>query len=137
MIQVVNNIIPFKGFLAITFWPFIFTHRKLYDKDLNHEEIHGDQQLECLLVGVVIAVILWTVLDCGWWSLLALPVFLYWYVMEWLVRFFLMRTTLHDAYRKISFEQEAYGNEQDMSYIGKRKHFAWLGYLGGGSTDEE
>ena len=36
-----NKIIPFKGFKAITIWPFIFTRSDLSNIDLNHEKIHG------------------------------------------------------------------------------------------------
>jgi len=38
-----NNIIPFKGYKAITIWPFIFVREEgSFDEvDLNHENIHG------------------------------------------------------------------------------------------------
>lgn len=45
-----NKIIPFKGFKAITIWPFIFTRSDLSNIDLNHEKIHGKQQLELLVI---------------------------------------------------------------------------------------
>lgn len=45
-----NNIIPFKGFKAITLWPFIFARKELSDIDINHENIHGRQQLELLII---------------------------------------------------------------------------------------
>jgi len=41
MIIIKNKIFPFKGFKAITIYPFIFTRSKLSDIDKNHEEIHG------------------------------------------------------------------------------------------------
>jgi hypothetical protein len=41
MIIVKNNIIPFKNYVAITLWPFIFTKRTLSVVDINHEKIHG------------------------------------------------------------------------------------------------
>jgi hypothetical protein len=44
MVKIYNDIIPFKGFLAITFWPFIFIRKKLratFDViDERHENIH-------------------------------------------------------------------------------------------------
>ena len=44
MIIVKNNIIPLKGFSAMTIWPFIFT-REVMDADtLKHENKHGKQQ---------------------------------------------------------------------------------------------
>lgn len=47
-----NNIIPFKGFKAITLWPFIFVRNgyNFNDIDLNHEKIHGSQQLELFII---------------------------------------------------------------------------------------
>ena len=53
MIIIKNNIIPFKGFKAITLWPFIFVRKGLSfgEIDLNHERIHGRQQLELALIG--------------------------------------------------------------------------------------
>ena len=47
-----NSIIPFKGYKAITLWPFIFV-RKEYsfnNIDLNHEKIHLKQQIELLVI---------------------------------------------------------------------------------------
>lgn len=45
-----NNIIPFKRFKAITIWPFIFARKQLNEIDINHENIHGRQQLELLII---------------------------------------------------------------------------------------
>lgn len=47
-----NSIIPFKGFKAITLWPFIFVRKECpFDEiDLNHEKIHLKQQLELLVI---------------------------------------------------------------------------------------
>lgn len=50
MIEVVNRIIPFNGFKAMTIWPFIFSREKMNERGWRHERIHGRQQLECLLV---------------------------------------------------------------------------------------
>ena len=49
---VYNNIIPFKGWKAITLWPFIFVRKgvKFNDIDLNHEKIHLVQQIELLVI---------------------------------------------------------------------------------------
>jgi hypothetical protein len=35
-----NNIIPFKGYKAISIWPLIFCRSDLNSVDLNHEKIH-------------------------------------------------------------------------------------------------
>lgn len=128
MIKVFNWAIPIVGYKAMTVWPFLFIRDDLMvpmkDVDYNHEEIHGRQQIEMLIVGAVIALILF-VWGCGWWSMLALPVFFYWYVTEWFIRIF----TGKKAYRNISFEQEAFINERDMDYISMRKPFAWVRFL--------
>ena len=52
MVIIKNNIIPVKGFKAITLWPFIFVRKEcsFNEIDLNHENIHGKQQLELLII---------------------------------------------------------------------------------------
>lgn len=55
-----------------------------------------------------------------------LYVFFYlWYLIEWFVRLF----RKGNAYKNISFEREAYANEQGNHYIRDRKRFAWFNYL--------
>ena len=129
MIIVRNNIIPFQGYNAITIWPFIFVRRSAwYSNDIDrHEHIHGRQQIEMLLVGMMLAAALAAV-GCGWWSLLALPLFYLWYGVEYIIRLCITRD--HDrAYCSISFEQEAYANERDQDYLKHRHLYAWLRYL--------
>jgi hypothetical protein len=43
MLIIHNKLIPFKGFKAITLWPFIFVRKEcsFNEIDLNHENIHG------------------------------------------------------------------------------------------------
>ena len=125
---VFNDLIPFKGFLAMCLWPFIFvrnaaaSHYNLVAN--NHEHIHAEQQKEMLAVGLVLAAAL-SLLGCDWWSLLALPLFLWWYGVEWVFRL-IQYGDSHKAYRNISFEREAYANEKDMEYLSHRRHFAWI-----------
>ena len=127
MIIVRNNIIPFSGFKAMSFWPFIFVRKDCsFNKvDERHEMIHCRQQVEMMIVGAAIGAILFTLADCGWWSLLSLLFFYVWYITEWIIRLFIDK----NPYRSISFEQEAYGNEEDPDYLKNRKHFAWVKYL--------
>ena len=125
MIIIRNNLIPFPGYKAITLWPFVFVRKNAwYSNDTDrHERIHGRQQLEMLLIGMVLAAF-----GCGWWSLLALPVFYLWYGLEYIIRLCITRD--HDrAYRSISFEQEAYDNERDEDYLKHRRLYAWLRYV--------
>lgn len=107
MIVVRNSIIPFSGYRATTFWPFIFVHKDTYldPSTLNHEYIHGRQQLEMLL----------------------LPFYI-WYCIEYLIRRIKYKSH-RCAYRTIGFEAEAYLNEDDDSYLENRKHYSWLKYI--------
>jgi len=50
MIKIINNVIPFKGFSAMTIWPFLFCRKEPTPSTINHENIHARQQLECLLI---------------------------------------------------------------------------------------
>ena len=36
----------------------------------------------------------------------------------------------HDAYKDVSFEEEAHINDDNLNYISKRKHYTWTKYLG-------
>lgn len=102
-----NRFLPFKGFKAITILNMIFVRKgtALDIVDVNHENIHWQQEKELLVVG-----------------------FYLWYAIEFIVRF-LGCWNLKKAYNKISFEQEAYDNEMYLDYIPERKHFAWIKYL--------
>lgn len=105
-----NGLIPFKGFAAMLFFGILFVRndlkRDLSETDYNHEAIHARQCREML------------------------GVFFYvWYVLEWLVRVPLCGFNLKKAYRSISFEQEAYGNEKNLGYLGTRKAWSWVRYL--------
>lgn len=109
MITVKNNIIPFKGFTALTLWPFVFVRKdeEKYYTDVveRHEHIHGEQQKEMLIV-----------------------FFLLWYGIEWLIKLAYYRNA-NTAYKNISFEREAYKNQNDLAYLDERKHFAWTRYI--------
>lgn len=100
-----NNIIPFKGFKCINLFGVLFIREEcaMTARDFNHEEIHTAQMRE-----------LWYV-----------PFYVL-YLLEWLYRL----TKKGNAYRNISFEREAYGNQNDMYYLGvRRERFAWKKYL--------
>lgn len=103
-----NKYIPFPGYKAITIWPFILVRESLksrYGKvDDRHEHIHGEQQKEMPVI------------------------FFLWYLVEWLIRLLLYRNQ-KEAYRNISFEQEAFGHEKETVYLTIRKHYAWMKYL--------
>ena len=81
---------------------FVRGNARIDDITLNHEKIHTAQIKELLYV-----------------------FFYVWYVIEWLIRLFMKG----NAYRNISFEREAYNNENDLDYLHDRKRFSWTSYL--------
>ena len=131
MKKIISKHFPFEGYNAMTVWPFIFIRESMalsYDKRIDrHEHIHGIQQLEMLVVGILMAIVLFAV-GCGWWSLLTLPVFFYWYGIEYLIRLAYYRNRI-TAYKNIAFEREAYAKEDDVVYLDSRKHFMWVKYI--------
>lgn len=131
MIKCINNLFPPPGNKALTFWPILFIRKKMLgffdEEDENHENIHGDQQLETLVVSVILSIGLFC-LGCGWWSLLILPLYFWIYILEYLIRS-LCYGSWKAGYKNISTEQEAYMNESNMEYRKSRKWFAWLGYM--------
>lgn len=72
---------------------------------LNHERIHLRQQAE---LGV-------------------LPFYI-WYVVEYLIRRWQYRNH-YQAYRNISFEREAFANEQHLAYLNTRPFWTFTRYL--------
>ena len=111
MKQIFNSIIPFKGFLAINLFGVLFIRKeyKDYVKNnkkaiymVNHESIHTKQMIE---LGYVFFYII--------------------YLLEWIYRLLFTKDRFsNNAYRNISFEQEAYNNEKNLKYLKERKHFA-------------
>ena len=130
---VYNYIIPFKGYLAMCVFPFIFVRkdaRYLTVKDINHEKIHGMQQIETHIVALILAVLLAAVGLFSWWWVLVSPlVYFALYGLEYIIRWICYGFGTREAYRNISFEQEAYMNEKDLTYIKNRHLFASWKYL--------
>lgn len=103
-----NRFIPFKGFLALTMFGRIWTRRdRIHGVTLTHEAIHLKQERELLYV--------------GFWIL---------YFLEWLFRS-VQYFHFYKGYKNISFEREAYANEEDPEneYLSVRPRFAWINYL--------
>lgn len=113
-----QNLLPIKGFLAMAIYGTIFW-RKDYQKYLdeprydyyvkstvNHESIHTAQMRDF----------------CKW-----LPVggtiFYLVYFGEWIVNLFKYGVKNNIAYDHISFEREAYCNEDNLEYLKTRKKF--------------
>ena len=89
-------------------FPFILVRDKELRLDkrlINHEKIHLRQQLE----------------------LLVFPFYL-WYLVEYFIRLIQYKNA-HQAYINISFEREAYENDEDLAYLKNRKWFGFLRYV--------
>ncbi len=105
---IVFRIILAKNVIAMAMWPFIILgSRELLDNKrlINHEKIHFRQQLELLLV-----------------------FFYIWYIIEFLIYLYKYKDAIK-AYENISFEKEAYGNENDYSYLKNRNIWSFLNYI--------
>lgn len=72
---------------------------------LNHERIHLRQQAE-----------------------LGIFLFYVWYILEYLIRR-LQYSQHYEAYRNISFEREAFANEQNLAYLTARRWWAFWKYV--------
>lgn len=103
MIIVRNNIVPFSGFAAINLFGILFVRKNVVitERMLNHERIHTAQMKEMLFI-----------------------FFYLWYFFEWIVKIFIEGK--ENAYRSISFEREAYNNEDDLMYLKSRKWYSWI-----------
>ena len=104
-----NNLIPFKGFIAINLFGVLFVrneYKKRFESGgftttLNHESIHTEQIKE---LGYIF--------------------FYIWYFIEWL-----LRLPVGNAYYNISFEREAFANEKNRKYLQTRKRYSFLKYM--------
>ena len=110
-----NEVLPFKGFKAITLYPFgVFVRVKdkknirpweiISDTTVNHESIHLEQQKEMLVI-----------------------LFYLWYLLAWVIRKLVPNNG--DDYRNSYFEQEAYEHAENFEYLKTRKRFAWVKYI--------
>ncbi|NNE01806.1 MAG: hypothetical protein HKN52_01470 [Eudoraea sp.] len=98
----------YKNYVGLSLWPFIILREVALKKDeilINHERIHLKQQKELLIV----------------------PFYLL-YFFEWAIRT-LWYFNGYTAYQNMSFEREAYANEDDLDYIEKRASYAFIKYL--------
>lgn len=97
---------PFGQYSTINLFGILFTKKDiLTPKIINHEKIHNAQMREMLYIFYYI-----------------------WYGIEYLiVRLFFKKQ--NDAYHDVSFEEEAYMNQNNYMYLSRRKHYAWIKYL--------
>ena len=107
MLLVFKYLVP-KGYTAITIYPFIMLKHKRQKDDMiliNHEKIHLRQQLELLVIG-----------------------FYLWYFIEFLLRIIKFKNW-YRAYLNISFEREAYKNENDLNYLKSRSFWSFFKFI--------
>lgn len=130
--KIYNKHFPVKGFIALTICPYVFVRedrREKYNDDADrHEHTHAKQQVECLILGVFLALSLWMI-GCGWCSLIPLPLFFEVYFLEWLIKIPFCKFDFDRAYMSISFEWEAYAFQNDKYYNKLRKPFTWVNVL--------
>lgn len=105
---IVNKIIPFGKYTTINIFGLLFTKIPkgiLRTDSVNHELIHTAQMKE---MGFIF--------------------FYLWYGIEYLI-IRLFHKKQGDAYKDVSFEEEAYANEKDFNYLNTRKHYSWFKYI--------
>ncbi len=92
---------------GMALYPFILVSPEEAERAtlIQHEKIHIKQQLELLVI----------------------PFYLM-YILEFSIRFY-QYGNWDDAYRNISFEREAYAQENNEGYLMGRKRFSWSAYF--------
>lgn len=108
MFLIVTRFLIPKGYRGMALFPFVIVKSKL-DKEnsvfINHEKIHLRQQLQLLIF----------------------PFFI-WYILEYFIRLIQYKNR-NLAYRNISFEREAYANENDFDYLKQKSFWKFLKYV--------
>lgn len=104
-----NAISWFMRIGGISLFPFIILREKYQSnkfwikrgkRTINHESIHFQQQLELLVIPFYVM-----------------------YILEWFFKLFIYG---RKAYYNISFEREAYNNDENFDYLNTRKRYNWI-----------
>lgn len=98
-----------KKVTGMALWPFILFKDKASKANqviLNHEKIHHRQQLEMLIV----------------------PYYMV-YFLEYWTAMFRHNFKHHISYMSVSFEKEAYANQNNLNYLKERKWLASWKYF--------
>jgi beta-lactamase regulating signal transducer with metallopeptidase domain len=104
-----NSISWFMSIGGITLWPFIVLRekhnankfaRERAKRIINHESIHIKQQQELLIIPFYVL-----------------------YLTEWFIKLFFYGKK---SYYNISFEREAYDNDDNLEYLSSRKNYSWI-----------
>jgi len=108
MIIICQRLLKNTKISGITLFPFILLRKKELRHNqilINHEKIHLRQQLELLIIPFYI-----------------------WYLSEYYIKYLKYKNP-ELAYRNISFEREAYENDQNLDYLKNRKLWSFIFYL--------
>jgi len=108
MIIICQRLLKNTKISGITLFPFILLRKKELRHNqllINHEKIHLRQQLELLIIPFYI-----------------------WYLSEYYIKYLKYKNP-ELAYRNISFEREAYANDQNLDYVKNRKFWGFISYL--------
>lgn len=124
-----NKFFPFPGYKAINLFGILFAKpkAKLDELTVNHESVHSKQFKEVTL-SLATPVLLLSYYVSWWWIALIPFTFYLWYVIEFLIRW-TVTSNWDESYRNISFEREAYENDEDLDYLKNRKLFAFIKYI--------
>lgn len=104
----VSKILFVKNYQGMALWPFIILKKASLKTDtvfINHEKIHLRQQVELLIIPFYI-----------------------WYGIEYLIKWVIYKNR-YQAYCNLSFEREAYQNENNLEYLTQRKRWSFLKHL--------
>lgn len=107
MVLISKYLVP-KGYQGITVFPFIILRNcnmKSNTVLINHERIHLRQQLELLIIPFYIV-----------------------YSLEFLIHLLRFKNW-HKAYRHISFEREAFANENNLDYLVSKPFWSFLRFF--------
>lgn len=120
-----SKIIPFDGFYAISLFGNLVRRIQYKDtpvsiKTMNHEGIHVCQAEDFVPKALR---------KYKFFMILGFIVFYLLYFIEWLIKLIISIFVTCNAYHSISFEQEAYLNENNIDYQDNRKRWAWAKYV--------
>ena len=108
--KIITKHFPFKGYTALTIFPFVFIRRSSMERFNSvaerHEITHALQQIETLWIFFLII-----------------------YGLEYIIKLPFCRFDHSRTYRSISFEQEAYMWESNFYYNKIRPHYAWKDFV--------
>ena len=137
MIIIKNSWFPFGRYATINLFGILFTKINITQKIKNHESIHSVQILECLIIALIFILLLTIIFNISaWWMLLSVPAFYIFYGIEYIIiRLCNIKDKQSQIYHEVSFEEEAYNNEYNLTYLKERKILSWIKYLSVHSND--